>query len=48
MFTSYMQATQENTVPKFRKTRLRTVGEEAFGVAQTDRQTNKQTGRQTR
>jgi len=27
-----MQATQENIVAKFRKTGLRTVGEEAFGV----------------
>jgi len=41
LFTSYMQATEENTVPKFRKTGLRTVGEEAFGVAQTDKQTDR-------
>jgi len=27
-----MQATQDSIVPKFRKTILRTVGEEAFGV----------------
>ena len=29
--------------PKFRKIRLRTVGEEAFGVRQTNRQLDRQT-----
>jgi len=43
-----MQATQDSIVglPKFQKTRLRTVKEEAFCVSQTNKQTNKQTDTQ--
>ena len=37
-----MQATYDSIVPKYQKTRSRTIGEEAFGVAQTNKQIDTQ------